>query len=722
MNKLTTTAIFALGLAAIGWVAWGFVGANSLALTMTLAIAAVYLLGCRELKRFSLATGTLSSALQSLPTPPAELAPWLSQLDATLRPAVQQRIEGERSPLPGLALTPYLVGLLVMLGMLGTFLGMVVTFKGAVFALEGSSDLVAIRAALTEPIKGLGLSFGTSVAGVAASAMLGLLASLARRERLVAVRALDNAIAHELRGHTPAQQREDTHRALVAQAQALPLIADRLQAMLDGLERRTEQLHGQLSSQQQAFHQEAGAAYEALARSVSTSLQDSLSASARAAGDTLRPIVTQAMQDIAEEARRQHQDQIAATERQLQALTAGWQAANDHAAQAWASALGDHRQAQTQMLGDLRATLNDHAQAQAQQATQQLQSLLDGQTQAQSRLEGEMQERLAAWTASLQGAAAQLVSSWQDASTQSLAQHQAVCQALESAASQIAQRATDQVTQTLNGAQALLTQSESLVRERMATEQTWLSAQAERMDQLAHVWRAELQALRDQEAAHGHAAMDRLDALQTAVAGHLAALGASLEAPMTRMLQTASEVPQAAAGVIAQLKQEMTRLSERDNVTLAERTRMLEQLDGLLRSVQDTTTRQRATVDALVQSATEVLQQAGQRFNDALGAQAGKVDDVAAHVTASAVELAALGEAFHQGVTLFGATSDKLADSLQRIEVAIGQSMARSDEQLAYYVAQAREVIDLSITSQQGIVEDLRRLHNKPAAVAAGAV
>jgi hypothetical protein len=36
--------------------------------------------------------------------------------------------------------------------------------------------------------------------------------------------------------------------------------------------------------------------------------------------------------------------------------------------------------------------------------------------------------------------------------------------------------------------------------------------------------------------------------------------------------------------------------------------------------------------------------------------------------------------------------------------------MARSDEQLAYYVAQAREVIDLSITSQQSIVEDLRQL------------
>ena len=88
--------------------------------------------------------------------------------------------------LPGPALTPYLVGLLVMLGMLGTFLGMVVTLNGAVFALEGTSDLQAIRSAFAAPIKGLGLAFGTSVAGVASSAMLGLMSALSRRERMQA--------------------------------------------------------------------------------------------------------------------------------------------------------------------------------------------------------------------------------------------------------------------------------------------------------------------------------------------------------------------------------------------------------------------------------------------------------------------------------------------------------------------------------------------------------
>jgi hypothetical protein len=44
--------------------------------------------------------------------------------------------------------------------------------------------------------------------------------------------------------------------------------------------------------------------------------------------------------------------------------------------------------------------------------------------------------------------------------------------------------------------------------------------------------------------------------------------------------------------------------------------------------------------------------------------------------------------------------------------------MARSDEQLAYYVAQAREVIDLSILSQKQIIEDLQRLAGRQAAEA----
>jgi hypothetical protein len=113
------------------------------------------------------------------------------------------------------------------------------------------------------------------------------------------------------------------------------------------------------------------------------------------------------------------------------------------------------------------------------------------------------------------------------------------------------------------------------------------------------------------------------------------------------------------------------------------------------------------------------MEQAGARFAEALEAQAGKAADTAAHVSASSIELAGLAEAFGASVQLFQASNDKLADGLQRIEASLARSTARSDEQLAYYVAQAREVIDLSLLSQKQIVEDLQRLSSRSAAMAA---
>lgn len=806
MSKHVMTATFTIGLAIVGWVGWGFVGSSPLALAMTGVIAAVYLAGGYELMHFRRATASLSLALTDLDAqPPASVDNWLECVHQPLRQAVRQRIDGERVPLPGPALAPYLAGLLVMLGMLGTFLGMVLTFQGAVFALEASSSLESIRAALAAPIRGLGLSFGTSVAGVASSAMLGLMLALCRRERLAAVRALDAVVSTVLRPFSAVQRREDLFSALQAQAQAMPLIAERLQGVMDGLERRSAQLNGQLIDQQQAFHRDASGAYTQLAQAVGASLQDSLEASARVAGETIRPVVAEAMATLAQEAQRSHQRLREATDAQMHALTAQWEGTARSVAQTWTQALHAHRDAQqahaAEQAGALKAmaetldqrshalvaTLENAAlQAQAAQAGADAQRLaqwdasmqgmagslaaqwdrageasaqreqavsealqksaaqLEASLQAASRafeartaalldalqatvvqsqaslLEAE-QKRLAGWNQSMQDVAESLAGQWQHAAQRSAEQQRKVCQTLEDAATQLAARMAEQADHAAAGTARLVEQSDALVRARIDTETAWAASQAERMDALLAVWRTEMAALRDAESARGQAAVDRIEALQAAVAQHLASLGAALEAPLTRLLKTAADVPQAAAEVITQLRHEMAHLSDRDNAALAERTAMMEQLGHLLESVNGATAEQRAAIESLVGSATQVLQQAGEQFVKALGAQSGKVDDVSAHVAASAVELSSLGESFGHGVGLFTASNDKLMECLQRVESAIGQSLSRSDEQLAYYVAQAREVIDLSISSQQGIVEDLRRLHGEMVTAAQGA-
>ena len=665
MNKSLMTALFALGLATVGWVGWGFAGSSPLALAMTVLIGAVYVFGAFELARFRQASASLAAALRETGEPPADLAVWLGRLPPALRDAVRQRIEGERVALPGPALTPYLVGLLVMLGMLGTFLGMVVTFKGAVFALQTSSSLEATRAALAAPIQGLGLSFGTSVAGVAASAVLGLLSALSRRERLEAVRLLDARAASVLRPFSASQRRDDMFQALQTQAQAMPLIADRLQGLVDGLERRHEALAAQLQAQQQGFHREATAAYTELARTVGTSLHDSLRASAQVAGDTLRPVVEQAMAALAQDSAQAHQRQADATAAQMQALKAQWEGSAREVAATWTTALQSHRQAQNDLVARLDGALQSVTQSFEQRSSALQAAWQDAAAHARTTHLAADQERLALWQQSMDATAQALATQWQHLGNQAAERQQ---------------------------------------------------AQGEQLAALTGVWRTELAALRDAEAERGRAAVDRLDALQAAVAQHLATLGAALEAPLTRLLHTASDVPQAAAGVIAQLRQEMATISERDNAALTERTALMAQLDTLLQSVNEAAVQQRGAIESLVGSAATVLEQAGQQFAQALDAQAGKAGDVATQVAASAVELASLGEAFGHGVGLFTASNDRLMDSLQRIESAIGQSLARSDEQLAYYVAQAREVIDLSLTSQQQIVGDLQRLARERAA------
>jgi len=721
MNKLFFNAAFGIGLLAVMWVGYGFVGSSWLALLMTAAIAGVYVLGAFELKQFRASTNALSSALNDIPQPLTDISPWMERVPASLQNAVRLRIEGERVALPGPALTPYLVGLLVMLGMLGTFLGMVVTFKGAVFALEGSSDLQAIRAALAAPIKGLGLSFGTSVAGVAASAMLGLISAISRRERLEVVRLLDARIATVFRPLSLVYQRQETFKALQAQSQALPEVVSKLQAMMEGLERRNEQLNQQLLGQQQQFHRDVAVAYTDLSQSVGQSLKDSLTASAKAAGDTIKPVVESAMAEIAQESQRTHLRLIDTTQNQLTGLSTQFEATARTVSETWTQALQTHTQTSGQLVEGVDRALKSFTDVFEQRSHTLLTTISQTAEQTQASQASGDAQRLDAWKQSLQDMAQTLANEWQRVGAQTMAQQQATCQALEATAGQITERASQHVSQTLNDVTQLVNQSEGMIRSRMESESTWIQAQGDRMDQLATVWRTELQALRDEEATRAQAAVARLDELQGSVASHLATLGSALEAPLTRLLQTAAEVPQAASEVIGQLRQEMSKLTARDNVALEERTAIMGQMNTLLQSVNQASSQQQAMIESLVTSAAAVLEKAGNQLSESLGAQAGKVAEVAEHVTSSAIELSSLSESFSHGVALFSDSNDKLVNSLQTIEGSIKQSLTRSDEQLAYYVAQAREVIDLSITSQQGIVEDLRKLHSKQAANAEGA-
>lgn len=653
MNRHFFAGAFVLGAIAVVWVATGFFGSNVLALLMTAIIAAVYGFGALELHRFRQATATLTTALSAIPANVANLGGWLASVHASLQNPVRLRIEGERIGLPGPALTPYLVGLLVMLGMLGTFLGMVVTLNGAVFALEGTTDLQAIRSAFAAPIKGLGLAFGTSVAGVAASAMLGLMSAISRRERMMAAQLLDTAIATTLRGFSLTHQRQETYKALQLQSQALPAVVDQMQAMMAQMERMSQHLNERLLNNQQAFHSDVKVVYTDLAQSVDQSLRESLSRSAQAAGESIRPVVEAAMTGIAQEAKLMHARMVDTTQTQLHGLSAQFSASVSTVTDTWTAALVNQERTNAALATGLGHSLHEVVVA--------------------------------------------LKQDWQT----------------------ITEHAQTSASKTLDGIARLMASSEELVRSRIASEAGWTQQHNERMDQAVSMLRAELGTLRDEEALRGKAAVERLGELQTALTGHLTSLGTALEDPITRLIETASEAPRAAAEVIGKLRQEVSSSAARDNELLEERSRIMATLSALLDAINHASVEQRSVIDSLVTSSAVALNSAGNQFSDKVDAEAAKLSDIAANVTSSAVEVSALSESFSFAVRSFNDANEKLILNLQRIEGAMDKSMARSDEQLAYYVAQAREIIDLSIMSQKQVFEELRELPGKQALMAA---
>jgi len=590
MSRLFFVVAFALGLAVVAWIGAGFIGSEPLALAFTGLIALVYCLGFGELVNFRRSTGQLASALDTLPSKTGEVGRWLNGLPGAMQLPIQRRIEGHSAALPGPQLTPYLTGLLVMLGLLGTFAGMIVTLSGAASALDNSTELSAVRSALAAPIAGLSLAFGTSIAGVAASAMLGLASTLSRRERLQVSRRLDGELRSKLRHLSGDYQREQAFQAIESQARALPDMASAMERMTARMEQLGERLEQSLTQNQQAFHKNVEAQYQELAESVARSLETATQASTRQTAERIQPVIREAMDQLRTDADAQHQKWSSATGEQLAELARQFQATTAEATEHWQQTLAEQQQR--------------HGQ--------------------------------------------------------------------------------------------------------------WLDNQATGLEQLTATTAEHLAALQAQEADRTEAISQRLESLEASAARHLRELGEGLEAPMNRLIETASETPKAAAEVIRQLQSEMARNSERDNELLEERKQLVSELDALLANQRQQIDSQRQAVDALVNGAGDTLTGIGERFNALIEEQSQQLGQLGEHLTGSSQEVGALSDAFGTTIEQFSRSNEQVIASLADIQKALDQAGTRHDEQLAYYVAQAREVIDLSVSAQKDVIDAAAALR-KPA-------
>lgn len=685
MTRITSFIAFALGAVVVLWMGAGFIQSSPLALLVTLLIAAAYVAGFVELLRYQQATASLDAALDNSSQPVDDLSNWLANLHPSLRFAVRQRIAGEAIGLPAPVITPYLVGLLVMLGLLGTFIGMVETLQGAVGALQGSTELEAVREGLAAPIQGLGMAFATSVAGITASAMLGLISTLSRRQRLESSRRLDGEMAGLFQAHSLSHQRRETYAAMRSQAEALPQVAGQLGELAEQLNQHIGQLSEQLTQNQQRLQDDLLSRYQQLSDSVEAALQTSLRDGAKAAAESIEPAVSEVLKGLNSASLDTQQRLGDVVENHLQSLTAKVDTLSETLQQRWQA----ESDAQQQRQQTLLASVEQQVAAGHTSFTERLQSL--GEQIATSNREwlsqqqSSEQERLNQWQQSLQHSADQL----KDASTA------------------LAQQGQQQLTDAQAQLSDLAKQGETLIAQRQNQEAQWHTTLEAQIDKLTATIGERLEALNQSETQRSDAAIAGLERLQETSARQLAELGSALEAPMTRLIETASETPRAAADVIEKLRAEISNNVARDNELLAERQQTMAQLNTLSASLEENTRMQQEAVQALLDRSAQSLKSVEQQFADKVSEESASLQEQMAHFSASAAELSALGEVFTAAVTQFGDANTQLMARLESIESALQSSGQRSEEQMEYFLTQAREIIDHNLLSHQELLDKL---------------
>ncbi len=612
---LFATALIA-GLLAIVWMAQTFYAVSLLGMVVIGAVLTVYLVGTIELLLFQHATGSIRHAIHRArdfstlnksenvaPTPSREmLEKWLQHIHPTLQSAVRDRVEGYRVGLPTPVLVPYLVGLLVMLGLLGTFFGMVDTLQGAVTALQGTTKLEAIREGLTAPIGGLSLAFGTSVAGIAASAMLGLMSTLSRRDRMHLGRLLTGTIRNYFPNYSHAYQQQATLSALQAQAQGLPAVTDQLSRLSQRLEQMSEQLTNQIAANQQTLNQATQEQFQALAKSVEQSLITSLTEGSKQIADTVTPLLAETMAQVnhrAHESNLKHQQQLAdLTDQHLRTITHLFQSAVENSRLRWDEGVANHQKASERLIENWQNGFNQFNESFSEKAQLQLHAFNDAQQQQEEKI------------------------------------------------------------------------------------------------------------------------LSRLDNLQDVVASRLTDIGQAFEAPLQRIIDSASEPALAARKLVEQLQIETGKWLQRDNDLLNDRAALAAELQQATQSLDAAAKAQLGTVESLATTSNDVLKRLEQQLQQQVETGVSRISDSAGLVAAGAVDMTSMAEAFHVAVSQYSDSNMQLQTTLEKIEQALERSSTKSDEQLAYYIAQARQLIDHSVDAQKEVIDELQQLQPQKSAKA----
>jgi hypothetical protein len=533
------------------------------------------------------------------------------------------------------------------------------------------------------------------------------------------------------------EQAGEAQRTLLAETleRYADTFAQRSNTLLDAIDTRQAHIHSEATERQQTWaaatqHQQQTLVDTLAARFDELSIRLDTSVS-RIAGSfdertqSLLSTVADTHAAITRTADAQQTHLASTLSAQIEAITQRLDQAVTTVADAWQQALAHDQTTRSTLNSALGSTLNGFTDTFGSRS----QALLDSVAEAHTALKAELaaqNTRLAEHGEAQQRAIAGQVASQLDGIAQRFDQAVSTVSETWQAALSKHEHASERLTLALDQTQTALAdtfaqRTAALLADLRHTQadwqRDWATGEQARQNQFTAALTAMAGKLETQWQNHGDAALAQQRALTETLGNTARDLVAATQqqaettiAEVTRLMQTAAEAPKAAAEVIGQLRQELSASMARDNSLLEERSRIMETLSALLDAINHASTEQRGAIDALVAASADLLARIGQDFANKVEGETGKLIEVSAGVAGGALEVASLGDAFGTAVNLFAESSEKMMGALQRIEGALAKSLTRSDEQLAYYVAQAREIIDLSILSQKKMVDDLQRV------------
>lgn len=269
-------------------------GTDRLAFGLVALIGAGLVLGIVELVARVRRAQALSREIAALPKEPTEET--VEAASPTLKASLRARIAGSFAPSQPPPFASYLLGLLVMIGLLGTFMGLFESLRGAREALGSSGDVAALRAALGAPMTGLARAFGTSAAGVSSSAMLGLALVAVRRHEAVVFGELAAYATGPLGSLTLARRTLDALEAIARQGASLPVASEAMTRSASALSDVAREVGTALERTTKTI----GDDLQKVAQTMRTELKGAGDASARALADAVAPRLEGAVTRVVE--------------------------------------------------------------------------------------------------------------------------------------------------------------------------------------------------------------------------------------------------------------------------------------------------------------------------------------------------------------------------------------------------------------------------------------